>query len=140
MFDEVEVWHRKTPHFLGVDEIKGRRLRAHLSREAHDEWGCTYIAWCLNSPTHHDDLFDLQERLRVFGSCNSEVSQRANSYNGHRVWLILRQDLQHLLVSGFQRRDEQRVSILDGLECRNFFGRQVVRGGLEERLPCLFWR
>jgi hypothetical protein len=59
----------------------------------------THVAWRFNSTAHNNDFLDPQERFRILGSSHGEVRQWANRYNGDRVWLVFRKDLQHDFMS-----------------------------------------
>jgi hypothetical protein len=98
-----------------------------------------YVSRRFDRTTHDNDLFDPQERLRVFCSGDSKVSQGSNCYDGDSVRFILRQNLQHDLMSWLQRWDEQRVLVFDRFQGSHFFGSEVLWSWQKEGLPCFFW-
>jgi hypothetical protein len=95
----------------------------------------THITGLVNCTAHDDNLLHPKEGLGVLGGRQSQVGQRADSDQSHRIWVILTQHPQDLLVSRDLGRNERMIlgigASLDGLDTLE------VNRGVEEVLPSL---
>lgn len=91
----------------------------------------TYVSGSINRTAHYNNLLDSQESLGIFGCCECKICQWADGYNGDRVWLVVSEQLEHLLMGWLQRRLKKRMLLFDSLQLGRTSGVRLSGVGLK---------